>query len=62
MPSPAASEAAIKRALDAAKGCGLRIMAFSVSRDGTVFVQTAESVDTPPANAPSPEPKRWQKR
>lgn len=65
MTAPAASQAAITRALTAATEAGLRIARFSVARDGTVTVEAhhaaAESVDKP-GNVVSPTPRAWGKR
>jgi len=62
MPAPAATEAAIKRALAAAKATGLAISSFSVSRDGTVTVSTAQNMDSQPESSQSRKPKQWGKR
>lgn len=63
MPAPAASEAAISRALSAASAAGLQVSSFSVSRDGTVTVETTpKSVDSPAPNVQPITPKAWGKR
>lgn len=62
MPSPAASQKAIERALIAAKAAGLTVTGFSVSKDGTVAVTTKHPVDMEPASVHPREPKRWAKR
>ena len=64
MTAPAASQAAIQRALTAAKQAGLQVARFSVTRDGTVVVETAqpESVDSAAANVQPIKPKAWAKR
>lgn len=66
MSAPAATEAAITRALAAANAAGLRVARFSVSRDGTVTVETApaklESVDSKDSNVQPISPKAWAKR
>lgn len=64
MTAPAASQAAIQRALTAAKQAGLQVARFSVTRDGTVVVETAqpESVDSAAADVQPIRPKAWAKR
>ncbi len=62
MPSPAASQKAIERALEAAKAAGLLVTGFSVSKDGTVAVTTKPPVDMQTASVQPLEPKRWAKR
>lgn len=63
MAAPAASQAAIKRALEAAMGCGLTITGFTVSKDGTIQVMTSEAlVDSGNSNMQPAMPKRWAKR
>jgi hypothetical protein len=63
MTAPAASEAAIKRALAAATAAGLQVVRFAVARDGTVTVETAaKPIDKPAANVPPLEPKAWATR
>ena len=70
MPAPAASQAAIARALQAALAAGLRVTGFAVSRDGTVRVDTAPP-GAEPANTPLDQsakdvqpstPKKWATR
>lgn len=65
MPAPAASQAAIERALAAAMARGLVVTGFSVSRDGTVNVSTAppapqvDRIDQPvPPSRAIPWPNR----
>ena len=64
MPAAPATKAAIQRAIEAAKAAGLQVCAVSVSRDGTVRVETAPEriVDNavPPMHAA--QPKRWATR
>lgn len=62
MPAPAATEAAIKRALAAAKATGLAVTSFTVTRDGTVTVSTAQNVDSQPESSQARKPKQWAKR
>lgn len=64
MPSPAASQAAITRALAAALAAGLRVTSFAVSRDGTVTVDTADAkaIDAAPDSVQPSTPKKWAKR
>ena len=67
MAAPAASEAAIRRALSAAKAAGLQVNGFSVSRDGTVEVQCgepgeAEALDRSPQSGQVVKPRQWGKR
>ncbi|SMO63873.1 hypothetical protein SAMN06265221_105217 [Paracoccus laeviglucosivorans] len=63
MGAPAASQAAIKRALDAAQSCGLTVTGFTVSKDGTIQVETAAApVDSSRDNVQPLRPKQWAKR
>lgn len=63
MTAPAASQAAITRALAAATAAGLHVIRFAVARDGTVTVETAaKPVDSAPANVQPIGPKAWAKR
>jgi hypothetical protein len=63
MTAPAASEAAIKRALAAATAAGLQVVRFAVARDGTVTVETAaKPIDSAAANVPPLAPKAWATR
>lgn len=72
MPSPAASQQAIERAIAAAQACGLAVSRVSVSRDGTVTVETSAApppapapeppVDTPAADVHALAPRRWGQR
>jgi hypothetical protein len=63
MTAPAASEAAIKRALVAATAAGLQVVRFAVARDGTVTVETApKPIDSAAANMRPLGPKAWAKR
>jgi len=63
MGAPAASQAAIQRALEAAKSCGLNVTGFSVSKDGTVQVTTMTApVDSEPGKVQPLRPKQWAKR
>jgi hypothetical protein len=62
MTAPAASQAAIERALAAAKAQGLQVTGFSVSRDGTVRVDAApapDQVDKPAAAVQPLRPRQW---
>lgn len=61
MPAPAATEAAIKRAISAAQAAGLTVASFSVSRDGTVNVVTAQPVDSAHDSPQIVRPKAWRK-
>lgn len=71
MTAPAASQAAITRALAAATAAGLHVTRFAVARDGTVTVETApkpvasaaeKPVDSPADNVRPITPKAWAKR
>ncbi len=63
MTAPAASQAAITRALAAATAAGLHVTRFAVARDGTVTVETGpKPVDSAPANVQPMKPKAWVKR
>lgn len=59
MPAPAASEAAIKRALAAAQAAGIKVASFRVTREGTVEVIAALPVDKAPANVAPLQPRQW---
>jgi hypothetical protein len=64
MTAPAASQAAIERALAAAKAQGLQITGFSVTRDGTVRIDAAslaaaDPVDKPAASVQPLRPRQW---
>lgn len=61
MTAPAASKAAIERALNAAKAAGLTITGFRVSRDGTISVETAPPapLDESARTMPVSRPKQW---
>lgn len=63
MAAPAATQAAIKRALTAARDSGLTIAGFSVARDGTIEVTiTREDMDSRRSNVQPAVPKKWAKR
>lgn len=67
MPAPAATEAAIARALTAAQKAGLHVTGFSVSRDGTVKVECSsapesEALDSSRESGQVVKPKQWGKR
>lgn len=63
MTAPAASQAAITRALAAATAAGLQVTRFAVARDGTVTVETAPKlVDSRTSNVQPITPKAWAKR
>ena len=52
MPAAKATEAAMKRAINAWKACGLAVGRMEITRDGTI------RIETPVANAPeSHQPK-----
>lgn len=71
MPAPAATKAAIQRAIEAAQACRLRVTGFTVGKDGSIRLETSEaatplsapeSVDTPPTNVQPLTPKKWANR
>lgn len=64
MPSPAVTKAAIQRVIEAALAAGLTLGAVSVSKDGTVRVETrsAKEVDTVDMGGQAATPKKWAKR
>lgn len=67
MAAPAATEAAIRRALSAAKAAGLHVSGFSVSREGKVEVQCgeparAEELDSSAKSGQVVKPRQWGKR
>ena len=55
------TQAAIQRAIAAAQACHLRVVGFTVARDGAVHVQT-ESVDAQKQNVQPATPKKWATR
>lgn len=57
MPAAPATKAAIQRAIDAVKACGLLVSAVRVQSDGTVIVETS-AVDTAPETRKN-GPKKW---
>ncbi|HGG04714.1 MAG TPA: hypothetical protein ENK28_04595 [Aliiroseovarius sp.] len=65
MPAAPATKAAIKRAIEATTAAGLQVCAVSVSRDGTVRVETVRIeateriVDNATQSVESAHPKRW---
>lgn len=64
MPAPAATKAAIQRAIEATKAAGLTPSAVMVSKDGTVRVETVTEklVDTAKPSAQVLQPKKWATR
>lgn len=64
MPAPLVTKAAIQRAIEATKAAGLTPSAITVSKDGTVRVETIpeKSVDTPTTTAQVLKPKKWATR
>lgn len=64
MPAPAATKAAIQRAIEATKAAGLTPSAVTVSKDGTVRVETVTeiAVDTRRGSAQVLKPKKWSTR
>lgn len=61
MSAPAATQAAIERALKAASAAGLHITGFRVSRDGTITVETGAPapLDESAKAVPVSRPKQW---
>jgi len=63
MPAAATTKAAIKRAIEAAQDAGLAIYAVSVSKDGSVRVETKQKkLDSDAVLVQSPKPKQWATR
>lgn len=63
MPAAATTKAAIKRAIEAAQDAGLAIHAVSVSKDGSVRVETEQKkLDSDAVLVQSPKPKQWAAR
>ncbi len=63
MPAAATTKAAIKRAIEAAQDAGLAIYAVSVSKDGSVRVETEQKkLDSDAVLVQSPKPKQWATR
>lgn len=64
MPAPTATQAAIRRALEAAKDIGLSVAGYTVAKDGTISV-TLAGAETVQATHPTPRqtaPKAWATR
>lgn len=73
MPAAPATEAAIRRAIQAVRAQGLAIGAVVVASDGTIRIETrppeadkpadatpaSESLDAPPPSVQAPQPKKW---
>jgi LDH2 family malate/lactate/ureidoglycolate dehydrogenase len=63
MPAAATTKAAIKRAIEAAQDAGLAIYAVSVSKDGSVRVETKQKqLDSDVVLVQSQKPKQWAAR
>lgn len=64
MPAAPATKAEIKRVIDAVAAAGLTPSALTVSKDGTIRVETtpAKTVDIPQTSAQVLKPKAWNKR
>jgi cysteine sulfinate desulfinase/cysteine desulfurase-like protein len=63
MPAAATTKAAIKRAIEAAQDAGLAIHAVSVSKDGSVRVETEQKkLDSDVVLVQSQKPKQWAAR
>jgi LDH2 family malate/lactate/ureidoglycolate dehydrogenase len=63
MPAAATTKAAIKRAIEAAQDAGLAIYAVSVSKDGSVRVETEQKkLDSDVVLVQSQKPKQWAAR
>lgn len=64
MGAPAATDKAIIRALAAAQACGLKVSGYTVNKDGSIEVRTADPapVDSQPANVSRLTPKSWASR
>lgn len=63
MPAAATTKAAIKRAIEAAQDAGLAIYAVSVSKDGSVRVETEQKkLDSDAVLSQSLKPKQWASR
>lgn len=64
MPAPAVTKAAIQRAIEATKAAGLTPSAVTVSKDGTVRIETVAEkvVDTGKPSAQVLQPKKWATR
>lgn len=64
MPAPTVTKAAIQRAIEATKAAGLTPSAVTVSKDGTVRVETVteKAVDMAKPSAQVLQPKKWATR
>lgn len=64
MPAPNVTKAAIQRAIEATKAAGLTPSAVTVSKDGTIRVETDPPESLEPASPPAPvlRPKQWATR
>lgn len=64
MPAPTATQAAIRRALEAAKDIGLSVTGYTVAKDGTISV-TIAGTETGQSPRPAPRqtaPRAWTTR
>lgn len=61
MPAPTVTKAAIQRAIEATKAAGLIPSAVTVSKDGTIRIETANAkpVDTTEQTGQILGPKKW---
>lgn len=64
MPAPTTTQAAIRRALEAAKDIGLNVTGYTVAKDGTISV-TLAGADGGQHTRPAPRqtaPRSWAAR
>lgn len=64
MPAPTTTQAAIRRALEAAKDIGLNVAGYTVAKDGTISV-TVAGAEAGQHARPAPRqtaPKSWATR
>ena len=63
MPAPTATRAAIQRAIEATQATGVVVGSVTVSKDGSVRVETQQKkVDMDSVLDHSPKPKQWAAR
>lgn len=64
MPAPAATKAAIQRAIEATIAAGCQPIAVTVGKDGSVRIETSvgKSLDSPSPTGARSGPKKWPKR
>lgn len=64
MPAPTPTQAAIRRTIEAGRESGGEIIAYTVTKDGTISVTVSKTkIEAQPQSVPSsPKPKSWSMR